>query len=409
MFTEHDHGVQHHEFYLRLDNNQLIAIPAYAFKNLSSINASNIYLHFENNRINYIDINAFNAIENNVTYLNLEHNALVHLPAALGKLSYLKYLLLLDNPLVSLDAIVFVSMSSTLRTLSMSLSYFNTLPHELHVLAALQSLTAHTITFPDWNSTVFQIFETSLTNLDISHSNFTSIPSAVCNLHSLQSLSVNYSPNLRTNTGNIFDRCAGKQMAFITHLSLKYNELTTIPNFGSLFPRLKTLDLMNNDLHFIGHRSIAGLPSLSTMYLSGNQFVRIPSEVYAAHNLQSLHLKYNLIRTIGRFDLLYNRNLTTLNLLGNPLEYISDNAFISNTYLNDINLHDTKLGKIPLALVRLPHLGTVYISGSPINCSCQSMSYLKSWNVGPVNLFASCAISGIPVKQFLVHDLPNCH
>ena len=214
-FTEHDQNEKHNEFYVRLNNNLLSTIPPYAFKNLSSINASYIYLHFEYNQIYNIDLTVFDLIETNMTYLNLEHNSLTYLPPALGKLSSLNYLLLLDNPLASLDAIYFVNMSSKLRTLSISTLNFSSFPHELHFLTTLQSLTIHNIIFPDLNTTVVQIFETSLTNLDLSFTNFTSTPSAVCHLHALQSLTANYSHNLGMNNVSIFDKYSSR-MVFTT-------------------------------------------------------------------------------------------------------------------------------------------------------------------------------------------------
>ena len=407
LLTEHPDGLNHHEFYLRLDNNNLTTIPALAFENLSSIDASRVYLHFEKNHINNIDINAFEFIENNVTYLNLEHNFLTHLPAALGKLTSLNYLLLLDNPLVSLDAIIFASMSTNLRTLSLSLRHFASLPHELHVLSALQSLTLHNITFPDWNSTVFQIFETSLKILHISYSNFTSIPSAVCGLHALTSLNVNHSPNLNTNNVPIFDKCA-KKLAFLTYLSLQYNDLTVLPRFGSLFPTLETLRLDHNLLSFVqDDLTFANLWWLNSLYLRHNQLSRIPFAVNRAQNLRQLFLSSNQIKTVEGYDVFRLRNLTWLTLDNNPVDFISDNVFNFNPFINNMDLSKTMLKQVPRALMRLPRLQIVYESGLPIECSCQAMSYLKRWNVKPIQINAKCS-SGGTVKTFLTHNLTTC-
>ena len=201
------------------------------------------------------------------------------------------------------------------------------------------------------------------------------------------------------NNVSIFDKCSSR-MVFTILLSLQYNDLTALPKLGSLFPNLRTLDLSNNLLHFINRQRIAGLSSLTTMYINHNRFSRIPSAINVLSNLLELHLKSNRIETIGDYDLLRNRNFTILVLRDNPLVYISDIAFHYNVNLNLLDLQNILLRKVPRALLRLRHLGTVYQSGLPINCSCQSMSYLKTWNVKPVHLYASCS-SGESVKRFL--------
>ena len=344
-----------------------------------------------------------------MTYLNLEHIKLTYLPTALGKLSSLNYLLLLDNPLTSLDAIIFVSMSSKLRTLSITTLKFNSFPYELHVLKALKSLKIHNITFPDWNSTMFQIFETSLTDLDMSYANFTSIPSAVCDLHYLKTLTVSHSPTLGTSNVPLFDKCSGK-LTFTTKLVLQYDELTTLslPSFSILFPALKTLHLDYNSLNFIKRSAFTGLLHLTALHISNNQLTRIPFTVNMARNLNTLNLKANQIRIVEDCDLSYPRNLTMLILWNNPLFAISQNALRNIPSLYEINLYNTLLNEVPPALLRLRHLGTVYESGLPIDCSCQSMSYLKTWNVQSVHLYATCS-SGESVKRFLTSNLTKCH
>ena len=270
VFAEHQ---EHHtDIYVRLDNNQFSTVPAYAFKNLSVINTSHMYVHLENNRIDNIDIHAFTGIETAVTYLNLEHNNLTHLPPTLGVLSSLNYLFLLDNPLVSLEAIDLASISSKLRTLTVSIDQFVSFPNELHVLTALLSLQIDNMKFPTLNSTVFDSFEISLNTFEMSYANFERIPVAFCRLKALHEVTFDQSPNLGNDSSSIFDECT-HSMPTITVLSLQFDALTALPKFSSVFPRLTKLNLNNNFIEFIDWREIICRIVLSNQPVSGRQTI----------------------------------------------------------------------------------------------------------------------------------------
>ena len=124
--NEHDSSIL-----LYLNNNELTTIPAYAFKNLSAVNATSIDLYLYDNRISSIQNHAFNGVENAVTYLNLKNNNLTHLPIALTELSSLQRLNLLGNPLGKLDVQVLSNISSSLNSFSIFLFRFTSFPNEL--------------------------------------------------------------------------------------------------------------------------------------------------------------------------------------------------------------------------------------------------------------------------------------
>ena len=404
VFTEHNE--ERHQFYLHLQYNQLTSIPAYAFQNLSSINASSIYIYLFNNYINNIELHAFSGIANAVTFLDLRDNNLTHLPQALEELSSLNYLYLLDNPLLSLDSTIIASIGSTLNTLSISAGNFSRFPTQMNGLTKLSSLTINDIQLPLLHSTVFHSFENSLTVLEMSNANCESIPAAVCRLKSLNRLILTNSPNLSKYNASIFDECTHR-MITVTSLTLQSNQLTVFPKLATVFPNLHTLDLRYNLLHLIESTSLMGLSALTTLYISNNQFNGIPSAINRARSLNTLYINSNQIDTVEDFDLQLLHKLTDIKLYSNPLIYLSPLAFTHTPLLSYVDLRYTKLEYIPRAILGLKHMHTLYLSGKPIDCSCNAMSYLKTWNVSSINIHASCS-SGQPVKTFLTTELQKC-
>ena len=392
--------------YLDLSWNYFTTIPSYAFTNLSTVNTTSIGLYLDHNRISNIETRAFSGVENALTVLGLQNNNLTHIPHALAKLSKLGNLNLLGNPLVIFDASVLANISFSLNIFRISVDRFKSFPNELNLLTALSALTINGISFSMLNSMVFQNLENSLTALEMSYTYFDRIPSVVCRLKSLKTFRSDYSPNLSTQTSSIFDEC-NHTMTNVTFLSLLDNQLTTIPKLANIFPSLQTLKLYGNNLQFIESNSLAGLTSLTYINLAYNHFNRIPFAVNMAFNLLELNVDNNQIDTVEDVDLSSLHNLTTLSLLGNPIVTVSPFAFTSNPLLNNIDMSYNKIGHVPRALLGLNHLRNVDLNSKPIDCSCQAMNYLKSWNVTSINIYGDCR-SGESVKRYLTSDLPKC-
>ena len=400
------HNEQYSIVYLQLESNQLTSIPAYAFQNLSAVNASSIYIYLEDNHIVNIELHAFSGIEDAVTILNLANNNLTHLPLALEELSSLRNLNLLGNPLANLDATVLANISSKLNTFTISLENFSRFPNELNVLTKLSTLTIYNVQVPILHSMAFKGFENSLSFLDMSYASFESIPAAVCRIKSLRTFTSNNSPNLSKYNASIFDECTHR-MTTVTYLTLQHDQLTIFPKLASVFPNLQFLDLSHNLLYFIESTSLAGLSSLTTLDVRGNQLTCVPSAINRATNLRTLYMYDNQIHTVEDYDLLQLHTLTQIFLSTNPLVYISPYAFKHNPLLTFIHLDSTKLGCVPRAILDLKHLLSLSLSGKPIECSCNTMSYLRQWNVSSIHISATCS-SGKYVKTFVTSDLPKC-
>ena len=196
-------------------------------------------------------------------------------------------------------------------------------------------------------------------------------------------------------------------MTTVTSLMLADDQLTKVPKFSTVFPNLQSLELSYNLLQFIDSTSLEDLPSLSDLGIGYNQFLSVPSAINRGTSLQSLYAYGNKIQTVEDFDFLSLRNLTQANLYGNPLIYVSPYAFTHSPLLNNVDLDNTMLDRVPLSIIGLKHLNTFSLSGGPIVCSCDAMSYLKAWNVSSISISATCS-SGKSVKTYLTTDLPHC-
>lgn len=138
-YTESDWAIR-----IYLYNNRLTTIPANAFKNLSSVNVTDVWIVLFNNRLHCIDSESFSGLENTLTSLDLGSNSLTSLPVALLRLSRLKYLNFDRNPLVTLDATIVSKVGLTLQSFYISVDHLPVFPNELHYLRNLTSLAIHT-------------------------------------------------------------------------------------------------------------------------------------------------------------------------------------------------------------------------------------------------------------------------
>ena len=390
-----------------LQSNNLTSIPAYAFQTLFYINASRVNLYLSNNQIVNIQPHAFSGLEDAVAYINLENNYLTNLPLALAELSAVRELRLQDNPLTNLDAELLATLSNKLKTLTISIGNFSSFPNELNTLSNVSILTISHVQKSFLHAMALTGFENSLISLDMSRANTKSFPAAVCRLKILQKLKSNYSPTFGTYHASVFDKCT-QPMTSVTHIELTHNQLKIFPNLSRIFPNLQEVDIRFNLLYFIESSTFSGMNFLTRLYIGYNKFTSVPSAINQATNLQEIHAYYNQIHTIHDYDFLHLHNLHRLYLAGNPLVSLSPHAFAHNPLLNLIRLDHTKLGRIPRAFLSLKRLNTFWLSGTPNDCSCSAMSYLKPWNASAIDIHATCS-SGKPMKTFLTRDLPKCH
>lgn len=387
--------------------NKLTVIPNGAFGIISSINTSEIVLDLSYNSIVSIENNAFDGIENLTTFLYLRDNNLNTIPLAISNLNNLKGLDIQDNPLHSLSTSVMLNVGSSLTSLKLDLDHFSEWPKELRYLRKLENLTANHIPFSHLDMYAFHGVESTLQLLQLEYSKLEKVPYAICHLNHLTSLYIRDNDYLKENDSSIFIPC-NKEMVSVTTLDLSRNGLYKFPDIFSLFPALTSLTLSFNNLKYIDYTKIKIDSKLTHLYLGENLFDRIPYALNRLKFLKTLSLRYNNIKTIDSPDLAGLYSLTGLYLDNNPVMFIAPDAFNHNVNLTRLNLYDTYLDHIPVAVTNLTKLSSIDFRRMPVDCTCD-MSYLKQWNVSAIaKIFGTCSFSSETIKHFVMNSLQSC-
>ena len=249
-------------------------------------------------------------------------------------------------------------------------------------------------------------FESNLIWLEINHSQLGNVPAAICNLPKLIWFEFNFNKNLRVNGTSLFDNCSLNVPSNLRVLSLKDNNLSSLPNLTSLFPYLSKLVLDDNKLDQLNPSSLSG--NLTNLALSNNMFQTIPRAINTLAELKEMSLSGNNITTINDLDLKGLDNLKFLNLRNTLISYVSPNAFSHNSKLVEISFSNTRLDHIPASVLTLPNLHWLNMPGYHINCTCNDMSYLRGWNASSVHISGECRYPHSTLSQFIKHDLNQC-
>ena len=258
---------------LEFSGNQLITIPGYAFKNLSSVNARSITLNLNSNKIALIDIHAFTGIKTVITTLNLAANNLTSLPVALQNLTSLRTLYVDINPLVTLDSAILSSVGDTIQKFSISLNHLTVFPNEIDNLIKLKELTLVSIPFPFLPARAFDNFKASLTYFKIDEGVLNAIPQAVCGLRNLQRFIFRTDSGINSTSA---DMC---QYNFSSLLYLDFfgSKLTHFPQLTKYTPSLQELYLRANEISKINNNEVTNIAALIKLDISANDFNSFPT------------------------------------------------------------------------------------------------------------------------------------
>ena len=362
--------------------NQFTVIPAGAFRNLSPINETSIFLYLDNNNITTIEPGAFDGIETAIEHLDLSTNRLAHVPTSLGVLTVLSKLILTANPISSIDATLMSKIGPNLHEFSIDVGHLTSLTNELQSLHNLIEFTINYIPLSRLNDDVFNGL-ISLQVIEMSYSKLEKIPAAICSLRSVRTVAIKSSINLRDD--NSRELC-NNTVTTLETLILSNNSLTTVPNVFRTFPNLERL--------YLDHNNFSSLSSF-------------PQAVHRISKLRYLYMTGNSIVSIENDDLFKLHNLFYFTASDNPLTHISATAFRTIPYLYNFILDRTKLTKIPDAVLLLR--GPLYISldGAQIECSCSAMAHLKHWNISYVYMEGDCK-GGLDLRTYYENTFPQC-
>ncbi|XP_052268835.1 leucine-rich repeat-containing G-protein coupled receptor 4-like [Dreissena polymorpha] len=358
---------------LYLTNNSINILKNYAFISLQDYVSYPVELDFRNNNISVIENNSFQGLDDKVSLLQLDNNNLQVIPLAVANLSRIEYLLLMFNPIKTLDQNVLLRIGDSLKEISFSFELFQHWPTQLHVLFKLRALYVS-----KFNSTILRISDfhymtqmLQFNTFELSNSRLEDFPVGICDLDHLSYLNLAYN-SFSYRTRDFFGVCHTPK-SNIKNVHMHGNNFDVLPDFGKTFPSLITLNFSHNSLRYI-ESELTPMSYLETFDLDFNKLVHFPSALSTlTRNLRTLRIRHNSIIDIGNMDLMTFSYLQEINLDGNPLEYIAAYAFSHNTALHTLTIASTQLITIPCALMSIGPSQRIAIdlSNNSIECDCK--------------------------------------
>jgi Leucine-rich repeat (LRR) protein len=187
--------------------------------------------------------------------------------------------------------------------------------------------------------------------------------------------------------------------------------ITKIPTAVTRLEKLTTLAVHRNPITFLSDDDLRNTPlaaSLQKLFMSHCQLTSVPDALNLIQQLTTLELSSNHIVKIELNDIRELTRLTNLNLRSNPINYISSHAFDSLGSLSTLNLEDTLLTTIPVAIQPLHQLHYLYLP-STLQCDCAD-KWLLAWRSIMSIRRGSCAnLSSMSVTDYSSQSLPHCH
>ncbi|MBC1221966.1 leucine-rich repeat domain-containing protein, partial [Nostoc sp. UCD120] len=149
----------------------------------------------------------------------------------------------------------------------------------------------------------------------------------------------------------------------VTTLYLSGKDLKKLPSEIGQLTNLQTLYLYSNQLSSLPSE-IGQLTNLQTLYLYSNQLSSLPSEIVQLTNLQSLYLSYNQLSSLPP-EIVQLTNLRTLYLSYNQLSSLPPEIG-QLTNLLSLNLNNNQLSSLPPEIGQLTNLRTLDLNNNPL-------------------------------------------
>ncbi|XP_076095902.1 uncharacterized protein LOC143066927 [Mytilus galloprovincialis] len=400
---------------LDLSHNNFTSLPVNAFPNS----------HFEtlkldHNRLRTLPNGTFQGVASDIKNIDLSNNELLTLPDALAALDHLISLNVSNNYRGSSDINL---PNNVMRALGDTLEEFTfgsikqtdwprTLNHfqNLHRLE-ITSLHPNLIILPP---TGFHGFETTLVELSIHDTNLLTVPIGISKLRNL--LTLNYDNNRNTgDSGILLQSFPTSSNSKLSTLSLKGDSLTIFPLVLKYLQKLTKFSIDNNPLDFLSETSVEGLHTLRELTIRNCSLERIPAALATIAALGSIDFSFNAIETVEKRDLQGFTNIQKLTLSNMPLKYISRDSLAPLHSLQVLELNNTALTEVPLAINFTDNLKNVSIGHNRIDCMCENMVWLfhKAVECNPTGVhgfqvIGECDTIHATVEEYLTNFVQRC-
>ncbi|XP_062601062.1 leucine-rich repeat and death domain-containing protein 1-like [Saccostrea cucullata] len=391
-----------------------------SLNNGSFTNAPFKTVYLSNNGLNdsLISTGAFEGLKDSVTYLDLSHNSLHHLPAALKDLNKIEDLDVSHNPMLSSRDFkddVMKAMGDTITSFTFGSDQLFGWPTTLNHFVQLQRL--HVDEMGRFMKVLppeaFHGFETTLLHLTIEHTHLVAVPIGISRLRNLEELHFDDNPEV-TDRGVLIQSFPLSSHKLRT-VSLNADGLTKFPPVLKYLRGLSNLSLDRNVLDFLSDASISGNVTVVNLTLIDCGLDRIPGALADLDFLTTLDLSKNAIRTIEQNDLRNLPNLQHLKIQNASLEYISNTALENLHNLVSLDFKNTKLTQVPQAVNLLhPCVAQLHLDGNKIDCMCETLVWLANkteeclTNRTPMTITGECDTIDSKVNDYVTNYVPKC-
>lgn len=361
-----------------LDTNLITKVPKNAFTGLGRLySGANLTFDLSYNQISLVDDNAFEGLENNTVNLKFRDNRLTSLPRALADIPHLGSLDLSLNPLKTIDKTIMTNIGMSLRQIFISLDNFEEMP------GSMDQLQAQVIGLDGLQETQMGAalqaddYTGELKELFISNSSLKDLSAIPCRFPSLFHLELKESYHLNANP---FERCNTVENTSLNQLHIEQCNLTTIN--VSLYTGVTYLSFRDNLLE------------------------TVPSSIRKLTELWFFDVSHNRITSITDDDFKGLATLADVVLDYNPLETITDSAFVTND-IRYLSLRHTNLATVPPAILNTPNLHSLTLPENTIECTCTNLHHLIGWRL---NVYRSYCHNdaGTSISDYIENELPKC-
>ncbi|XP_071961374.1 uncharacterized protein [Antedon mediterranea] len=153
--------------------------------------------------------------------------------------------------------------------------------------------------------------------------------------------------DLSENRISSVDKSVFSELVSLTGLNLAENQLTSVPQLGTVLQNLTTLILNHNRISSIDGAAIAMFPNMETLDLNFNEFTVIRNGSFPAiNNIQRLYMNSNKISSIYENAMINLTHLKTLKLNKNSVKKLPKDMFEPLANLTILELNKNRLRKV---------------------------------------------------------------
>lgn len=291
-------------------------------------------LNIRHNKVKSSGIPADLFRSEELTTLDLSHNALKEVPEGLEKSRTLLVLNLSHNSISSIPNTLFMHLTDLLF-LDLSNNQLETLPPQMRRLGNLQTLI--------------------LNHNPLAHFQLRQLPSLVC----LETLHMRDTQRTLSNLPMSLETLTN-----LTDIDLSYNSLPKVPDALYTLPNLKRLNLCNNEITELS-LALEVWQKLETLNLCSNKLTALPASLCKLSSLRRLYLNDNQLdfegipSGIGKLS-----NLEIFSAASNQLEMIPEGLCRCGS-LKKLILSDNRLITLPDTVHLLSDLQVLDVKDNP--------------------------------------------